>query len=380
MRRREHRTFQIRADDVDEQGQFDFYSATFGSRHRVFGTYFDKGAFARTIKHHGGKFAVCFMHDGRMPVALGAHEEDGTGLRVRGQFDLDVEPGRRVYSGVKKGYIDGGSVSFDVRQERKDEKGDWHFTEVELVESTLATRGFAADPAAVVTDVRALPGLVDRATDALEGVDGDELVEAVAELRTLVDRLEARTVNGAMDLPLAARDRKWDASAAEKRVRSWAGAEDGPNARYRRAFFWYDKEDGDQFGAYKLQFADVLGGELKAVPRGIFAVAVVLQGGRGGVDIPSGDKDAVKRRVERYYARMRKEFEDDSIVAPWESSTAEPAQQNAVGARLREITEALSPDPDPRNRTPGWRDSRSGSDADIHSLLQDMRELSRAIH
>ena len=35
------------------------------------------------------------------------------------------------------------------------------------------------------------------------------------------------------DLPLADRDRPWDGDAAEKRVREFTGAEDGPNADYR---------------------------------------------------------------------------------------------------------------------------------------------------
>ena len=34
------------------------------------------------------------------------------------------------------------------------------------------------------------------------------------------------------NLPLADRDRAWDGDSAEKRVRRWAGAEDGPNAKY----------------------------------------------------------------------------------------------------------------------------------------------------
>ncbi|MEP6851255.1 MAG: hypothetical protein ABJA87_01095 [bacterium] len=38
-------------------------------------------------------------------------------------------------------------------------------------------------------------------------------------------------VSSFADLPLADRDRAWDGSAAEKRVREWAGAEEPPWAR-----------------------------------------------------------------------------------------------------------------------------------------------------
>ena len=92
------------------------------------------------------------------------------------------------------------------------------------------------------------------------------------------------------DLPLADRDREWDGAAAEKRVRAWAKAEDEPNEKYRDAHVWYDAESKENFTAYKLLIADVIDGRLKAVPRGVFAAAAVMQGSRGGVDVP--DREA----------------------------------------------------------------------------------------
>ncbi|MCW2663857.1 MAG: hypothetical protein JWP83_5009 [Mycobacterium sp.] len=77
------------------------------------------------------------------------------------------------------------------------------------------------------------------------------------------------SVTAFKDLPLADRDRKWDGDAAEKRVRKWAGAEDKPNQKYRDAHIWYDSDKKDNFTAYKLLFTDVIGGRLKAVPRGV---------------------------------------------------------------------------------------------------------------
>ena len=113
------------------------------------------------------------------------------------------------------------------------------------------------------------------------------------------------------DLPLADRDRSWDGDAAEKRVRRWAGAEDEPNQKYRDAHLWYDADNQDNFTAYKMLIADVVDGRLKAVPRGIMAAANVLQGARGGVDIPQSDQERAKNHLARYYKKM-----DDT--APWE--------------------------------------------------------------
>ena len=100
-------------------------------------------------------------------------------------------------------------------------------------------------------------------------------------------KANAMSVTAFQDLPMADRDRDWDGDAAEQRVRKWASAEDGPNEKYRDAHVWYDNDNKDNFGAYK------------------------LQGSRGGVDLPKDDIERVKSHLAKYYAKM-----DD--VAPWE--------------------------------------------------------------
>lgn len=113
------------------------------------------------------------------------------------------------------------------------------------------------------------------------------------------------------DLPLADRDREWDGGAAEKRVRQWAGAEDGPNPPYRDAHLWYDAERKDLFGSYKMLIADVVDGELLAVPRGVMTAGAVMQGSRGGADLPEADIDRVRSHLAKYYRKMGE-------VAPWD--------------------------------------------------------------
>ena len=119
------------------------------------------------------------------------------------------------------------------------------------------------------------------------------------------------SVTSFQDLPLADRDREWDGAAAESRVRKWAGAEDGPNEKYRDAHVWYDSDNKGNFTAYKLLIADVINGKLHAVPRGVMAAGNVMQGSRGGVDLPKDDIDRVKSHLAKYYAKM-----DDT--PPWD--------------------------------------------------------------
>jgi hypothetical protein len=113
------------------------------------------------------------------------------------------------------------------------------------------------------------------------------------------------------DLPIITEDRTWDGDAAEKRVRSWAGAEDGPNEKYRDAHVWYDAENKDNFGAYKLLIADVVDGRLRVNRRAVSAAAGVLQGARGGVDIPADEVKRVRNHLARYYRKMDE-------TPPWE--------------------------------------------------------------
>lgn len=168
-----------------------------------------------------------------------------------------------------------------------------------------------------------------RAAIALDpaGATSDEPVEEDDAIAASGGAALTAAVTGAADLPLAARDTEWDGSAAQGRM---AGDGDEIDQDQMAAgHFWRDDDaDPATVGAYSLPFADVIDGTLTAVPEGIFAVASVLQGGRGGVDIPDEDQETIRGRVEAYYERMADEFDDDTIVVPWADDSAgddEPA-------------------------------------------------------
>lgn len=188
----------------------------------------------------------------------------------------------------------------------------------------------------------------DLIAEALAEVSGI-VAEVVAELETpedstappatpppppapgaAADGHEALAAGGESGLPLADRDTSWDASAADGRVSKMASS-DGTGdpdtidwAAYGRAFFWHAPNPSAK-GDFKLPFADMIGGQLQAVPKGIFACAGVLQGGRGGVDIPAADKDTIKGKISAYYAACRKKFDDDSITPPWDTTVDSPS-------------------------------------------------------
>lgn len=135
------------------------------------------------------------------------------------------------------------------------------------------------------------------------GGDDDPFGQGVWTVSGLV-----ASVNTSWSLPLADVDHPWDGEAARKRVWDWAGED---YRRYRRAFLWYDSARPEQKNSYKLPIADVIDGELKIVPRAVNAVAAVLGGARGGVDIPDEDMDTVARVVER----LQRKFQTSSETA-----------------------------------------------------------------
>jgi len=119
-------------------------------------------------------------------------------------------------------------------------------------------------------------------------------------------------------------EREWDADAADGRLRSWAGGPEKENvdwAKYREGFAWYDAENAEVFGAYKLPHHDIIDSRLNVVWRGVAAAGAVVQGGRGGADIPGADMAAVKTHLARHY----EEFER---TAPWEQRASEAVQES----------------------------------------------------
>lgn len=192
---------------------------------------------------------------------------DSKGLYVEGQINLETQRGREAYALAKQGVLSDFSIGFMIKQadyEKQDGKNIRVIKELELFEVSLV--GEPMNQEAQFTEVKAVVPF--------------------------------------QDLPLASREREWDSGMAVSRVRQFVGADEEPNAEYRRAFMYYDENNEDNFGAYKLPIADVIDGRLMAIPRAIFAVAGVLRGARGGVDIPQSEMAGVRSNVERYYRKM----------------------------------------------------------------------------
>lgn len=121
--------------------------------------------------------------------------------------------------------------------------------------------------------------------------------------------LETFTSPGSTGYKLGERDESWDGGAAEK---SYELPDDASCWMYR-------DPDGDASSksSYKLPFVSKSGGK-HAVWKGITAIAQRLS----QTQIPDADKAAIKKKIEAYYAKARKQYGDDSIEVPWKSEQA----------------------------------------------------------
>lgn len=160
----------------------------------------------------------------------------------------------------------------------------------------------------------------------------------------------------AMDI--APRDHAWDGDAAAQRLAALCGIDDeDADAEawncYRRGFLWQDTDaDPRTRGAYKLGVVDVVDGAHTIIPRAVFAVASVLQGGRGGVDIPAAAQAEVRRIVDGLYKRIA-DAEDDDLTPPW--AEGEAALDALVAAVVEPAPAAAFAKPDTTRYDPGFR-------------------------
>lgn len=110
-------------------------------------------------------------------------------------------------------------------------------------------------------------------------------------------------------LPLADPDVAWSASDATAALKELATNKDGSLnfGVYKKGFFYVVDGGGDKQGDYKLPFATVIDGEVKAVWNGVAAAMGALNGAQGGVDVPDAEKEDLYKEIGTYYKRFGKD-------------------------------------------------------------------------
>lgn len=260
------------------------------------------GAYKKTIgdalerkSNKGKKFLwpILWMHDPEKPIGgFTDAREDKKGLLTSMQYDITTNDAgipnnpqaTMVFSGFKQGYIDELSMGYKaIKWNYVTEKIDGksvsirELTEVQIWEGSAVTMLFAANNEAQVTGVK--------------------------------------SATGKTSWPLMDQGTAWDGGKAHKQIVAWATKPDGSidHGKLESTHFWCDDSAPDNLSSYKLPFCYIVNGSPKAVPRGIMAVAGVLQGARGGAQL-GGDTNAVKKKVATYYKKM-------GMTPPWKKQS-----------------------------------------------------------
>ena len=277
MKELEKKSFrlEIKATNVEGNvGKFDGYCAIF-NKLDFNGDIILPGAFKRSLDLQGNKRPLYFEHIPHELLGAGFVEEDDTGLKINGEINLDTQIGKEQFSNMQKGYLDTMSIGY-----------------MTVLADFIGSTRYLKEMALWETTLTTLPAMPDA-------------------------RVEAKSVVPFQDLPIAPDDTVWNAPAAASRVSEWAGGPDKEKVdwgKYKKAFLWFDEDNPTKFGSYKLGIGDIVGGSLKAIPKAIFSVAGVLNGARGGVDIPSDDKDKIWNQLQRYYKKMDKEMPEKASL------------------------------------------------------------------
>lgn len=104
--------------------------------------------------------------------------------------------------------------------------------------------------------------------------------------------------------PLAPIDTSWSFTAAD------GNAILGENEdwdRYKSVHTWFDPQRADTKDGYKLPHHKEIDGQIKTVFRGVVAAYAVLNGSRGGVDIPESEMSGCYSHLEKHYKDFDKE-------------------------------------------------------------------------
>ncbi len=153
-------SFGLEVKTVDTaKGTFTRLGAAFGNLD-AYNDVIERGAFANTLSEAKAiksanrspvLYPLLWMHEAAQPCGIISDAyETADGLVIECQCDLDTELGRMAFSGAQKGYADGLSIGYQTVRATRDAKGNRHLLEVKLAEVSVITRGYAANPHAMV--------------------------------------------------------------------------------------------------------------------------------------------------------------------------------------------------------------------------------------
>lgn len=301
---------------------------------------FSTNAVARdgnTINQDGWDFtgfdnyrSFLWAHDGDSPpigTVIEHPVRDGMLVGAVKYVERDLYPfGDMIFQMVKQRFISAVSVSWLPLEWKwstdRNRPGGIDFIRQDMLE--ISQVPVPAQPIAIATARAAgidTGPMVEWAEKVLDGggmvmVPRAQLEALRKEAKMPVRAKRSKTADwktgSAKDLP-AGEDGEWDGPAAAKRMLDAAGFDgDAPDSeKARKGFLVFDAANPTLRGSYKLPFADIVDGKLKALPAGVRAAASRLP----DTNIPQAEKDTAGAILDAYEEKMGIGKEGDSKEA-----------------------------------------------------------------
>lgn len=272
------------------------------------------------LKDYHKNPVILWGHQHDLPAigrSLETKVEDGK-LIIRPQLAVEEYPlAATIWRLVKSRFIRAISVGFMV-EEWETESEDYPdaelvFTKQSLLENSIVN--VPCNPNALIDDVKSLQADI-------------YVMQALGILSMAVPKFdEGKKLD---------EDVEWDGDKAESSLKTWAGGPDKDKmdwAKYARGFGWYDSEEKESFGSYKLPHHIIEEGDFCTPWSGVSAAMGALLGARGGVKIPDDERETVYNHLVKHYKQYDKE--------PPEFKAISEIDYKEVLARLDEIKTLL---------------------------------------
>lgn len=201
------------------------------------------------------------------------------------QLHLKTEESRTVWELIREGYLKSLSIMFKPLQYEDSPEGIRYWTRAKLMEIAVVT--IPANPEAFIESVAEKNSIL-----------GEKVAKSIYKIKGAV---------ATHSIPFLDDDVAWDGAKARDQLRKWASSDGSGDpdtidwSKYRQGFAWYDEENPETLGSYKLPHHYVVNGELRTCWRGVVAAMAALLGTRGGVEIPDEDIEAVYRHLKKHY-------------------------------------------------------------------------------
>lgn len=222
------------------------------------------GAFAFNYRMQGDRL----IHDLAINPEVAERSEAGREIlhRIENNIDIDTSTGLLIYEGEDESGVGQCGTNYDMIA-----------TNIEL------------DHDAILLEERG-------AATTLQGVG----VFANHDKKISVDQFNVNASIANTSLPIS--DDEYNETEAVERIKGFTESGEKPSSNYRRFFFFFDRENAEDYSSYKYPFADIVDGKPVAVKSAILSAKKAIE---SDSEIDEKEKEVILSSIAEYESKMK---------------------------------------------------------------------------